>query len=731
MTPEFKNNGQKKLTVRSLSGGVNLRDNISDAGDNQLTELKNMWFKNGFLSTRPAFKPSDTDAFVCSNGDTCRHFIKSDCTYTENGKTYVLTGFIANPSTGTEGRICLRYVCTADPDDFISLPEIVLTRSASSTNLTWDCVIYRYKSDIYCLVRENYANTGLIAPLGIYKISGNTVSQIEEEDIYAPIVATNCLPECVTARGESPFGDNCEAYNAICSYYRMRFSTVDRYAEGDGNEMVYPIIESLWSESDASGLFDCYVTAEIRTRSKTYIHKVYLEPGSYGGVVESVSPGDGLLMSVSSDSISFVKSSDQSVATAYKSNYLKNNLTITLPRWANKEAKNRVFNMTLSTCYGGSVSGRGDRIFLAGNLISSNQAVLVWSDRDNPLYFPENCSLLVGDTSQKITFFGKQAGNLVIFKEKEIYYLTAAQSTVRETGGESEYYPATAVTFPVSALHSGIGCDCPQTVALCCNRLVWATSEGRVYQLRMANQQGARNIYCISSPVARRMESEPPQDMQNAAACSFGSMYALSVGNRIYLCECNSYGYNNASSFTKEGDIAGKTPWWYWELPEEVCPVYLVSGKPVFSAAVTVIKNTDDQSGEYIYYLTADFSAGNDIYYSPSQSGGTVSASVSPCFTTKYFDFGDFSALKRISSVSAEIACNGGDGITVNFITDGNCVSDYITLTGQQADSYQPGGSDVVTFRPMLNPANRMGISMSAKGCLKVGAVTVAYSTES
>ena len=41
------------LSLPDLSGGLNLRDGLSEILDNQLTECQNMWWRNGVLKTRP------------------------------------------------------------------------------------------------------------------------------------------------------------------------------------------------------------------------------------------------------------------------------------------------------------------------------------------------------------------------------------------------------------------------------------------------------------------------------------------------------------------------------------------------------------------------------------------------------------------------------------------------------------------------------------------------------
>ena len=68
---------------------------------------------------------------------------------------------------------------------------------------------------------------------------------------------------------------------------------------------------------------------------------------------------------------------------------------------------------TQSIWYGGSTGGisGGSFLFMAG----AEPNKLIWSDVDNPLYFPENNYLRVGSDSEKITKLAKMGNNLVIF----------------------------------------------------------------------------------------------------------------------------------------------------------------------------------------------------------------------------------------------------------------------------------------------------------------------------
>ena len=51
--PSINKQPTRSINIPELSGGLNLRDGISAVNDNQLTDCKNIWFKDAILKTRP------------------------------------------------------------------------------------------------------------------------------------------------------------------------------------------------------------------------------------------------------------------------------------------------------------------------------------------------------------------------------------------------------------------------------------------------------------------------------------------------------------------------------------------------------------------------------------------------------------------------------------------------------------------------------------------------------
>ena len=93
MVPKIKSNKEKSFNVSNFSNGVNLRDGILNCLDNQFTEAKNVWHKNGILRTRPGFKPIDFENFEDDIVSDVFASVKNypNITYVQDGETYFLS----------------------------------------------------------------------------------------------------------------------------------------------------------------------------------------------------------------------------------------------------------------------------------------------------------------------------------------------------------------------------------------------------------------------------------------------------------------------------------------------------------------------------------------------------------------------------------------------------------------------------------------------------------------
>ncbi len=118
---------------------------------------------------------------------------------------------------------------------------------------------------------------------------------------------------------------------------------------------------------------------------------------------------------------------------------------------------------------------------------------------------------------------GDRAGGardlLAIFKERELH--AASYTPSRVSAGE-------AAAFTVEKLRSAVGCDRPETIALCGNRLVWTHSGGAVLHPAVRGQRGGM-------PLRPDRAGARGSAYEEASAAVFDGHYLLLLGNTAYL----------------------------------------------------------------------------------------------------------------------------------------------------------------------------------------------------
>lgn len=300
----------------------------------------------------------------------------------------------------------------------------------------------------------------------------------------------------------------------------------------------------------------------------------------------------------------------------------------------------------------------GGRLFLGGN--AACPETVVYSGENNPLYFPETACTAVGDPGNALTAFGRQGEYLVLFKEREVYVLDEAD------GGP----------LSPSPVNARVGCDCPRTVALLDNRLVWACADGSVYRLSGLTSLNSRTVTRIGDGVRPLL--------------SGGSRFsALTCDGRYYLL-CD----DRLLVLT-----GGDTPAWYrfdWHdaglTPRFVCER---GGQPVIAA---------EQEG-VLWWFT--MTGEGDVF--PSQ--GMAVRPVTGVVCTRSYDCGDPATFKQVLGVAVEVS--------------GTVTPAYVTERGTFTDCpHRPDSGGLVRCTPHVARCRRLALRLTGEN-LTVGSVTL------
>lgn len=719
--PQIGKQPTRTVSVPQLSGGLNLRDSVSMVADNQLTESLNMWFKDGVLKTRPGLVSDNnfkhlttfTGSSDCSmqtfpyikkpNGDILA-VVK---TVSENKNYYYFMWVGGNGAVAAVSKKETYENFYGTIVDNGELQFIAEHRGA----------LYVYMSN--STDGEYYIYTN--------KDIGDNWRLVTEEEYHIPTVAINMKP--------LGGGDMLEPYNLLSPYYKSVYSISD---DDDGNmefELLIPLHEkkAFWNSKKITAKIKYAVQGEVT-------HEIEL--GTNFEATESEYKTDGLMMGCNGTMLYFYQKSDNSqiYAKIKRENFTCEDITVIAP--CPCEKKEKVFGMTRSIWFGGAAYGLngGGRLFLCGN--KSEPSLLQWSSLNNPLYFPENNYAYVGSASSKLCTFGKQDETLVLFKENETYYTYYVQNsdiTADQLKNQSVIdYEASSVYFPIIQLNDSIGCDCPDTVQLCRNRLVWAHSNGKVYSLVTQSQYNERNIFEISEmirPELRKLSGS----LQNAISADWEGYYVLALGTKLYLMDYNSYGYQYIYSYSKAEDANVKTPWYIWEIE-----IHSDSKHPyIFGAGdmLGVLCGYSVNSGYHLAYCYFNSNSNsecdstwrlNTIKIGDCEPGYLLVLEENfkkiPCHAqTKIFDFSAPNIRKNIKSVGLSVGNNGGTPINVKFITDCGTEEDVIVLDGADTKERTAGFLDSRILYPCIKSVLRFGVEFSCEGLMAIEGINLSY----
>lgn len=727
--PKINKQPSRSVTVPKLSGGVNLRDAVTMINDNQLTDSKNMWYKDNILKTRPGIKLTDELVYdgvtsssygqdiTSAQSENCEKVINGNrCTLISRHECFLRRPDDSYPWYSAMSHIQFFWVCGNLKEE---LPAI-----SSSDGVTFNNYFaVQSKNDLFCFCETDNGGE-------IYKLSDGAEAweKLKDEDIYAPIVMTHCKSTGNLMPLESQIldagGVMLEGYNLLGSYYRMIWSTYNSAVAGPNSEsdptkvhfMRYGLL------FDISECIGKTVTAKITDKNgNIYTHSVTIQSNSVWHV-EQTNRGDGIYLGVCKRMLYFFTStSNGEVAQITENDYVEDNMEITAPCPNSAENLKKVFAMQKSLWFGGDAAGisGGTRLFLGGNTVEKEKSLVLWSGLNNPLYFPENCYAYVGNSNQAVTAFGRQNDTLVIFKERETFYTQYTRNsniTASDLINQNVVdYTASSVYFPIVQLHSAIGCDCPDTVELCRNRLVWTCRDGNVYTLITENQFSERNIYCVSDMIKRRLKCE--KGLYNAKSCDWNGHYLLFAGNHIYAMNYESYGYVYASSFNKTEDAQVMIPWWYWELPESnkmLCSVFTDGNYPLFIYS----EKYESQKALQVFRIDEDTLNDNDGEELPIPS----------MLLTKIFDFNMPHYLKNVPLINMAFGNNGGEPISVSFVTEqGEEQGETVTLSESNKDEYSPEFVHNRQLRPCVRLINRIGVKAECDGAMSVDSISLDY----
>lgn len=709
--PKMPKSNQYRVSVPALNGGVNLNDAPNLVEDNQLTAVLNMWWKDQALRTRAGLATTVERSFhiqTSGMGDSLTYKVYSPVRVYRDGK----------PED---------YVCCSCEFETSRANHVFhfyrFNESGSATHVSSLTFLDYEDGDPYATGMFMFAANPTEDGIGLYAVfnSGDIYSmnknfelqKIDKSEIYAPLVVVNAKGKkesetAVYTRNGTPF----EGYNLLGGAFRTAFTT--------DNDIYY-----LLAQDQLTANVGEVVTIQY-TGENGEVYTWEIPPTSDSATITIDSKQITAWITRSYGSLSF--RDDNLTPYPLPGIGQSNNLIVTAWK-TDPEATKKISNMQFATWFGGDRSGinGGTRLFASGNPDHPN--LVHWSDINNPLYFPENNYAYIGESSQKVTGFGKQTNILVIFKEHEIYsaeYVSGNTYTAQDViDGKVVDVTANAAIFPITPINSGIGCDCPNTIQLCNNRLIWATSDGAVYGLMAANQASERNVRKLSAMIESRLKAEDRYLLKSALSCDVDGHYMLFVWNRVYLLDYMDGVFQYYATYSDERKAQRNMSWYCWEFPEECVPA-AVMPKGDRLSAFCLQYHSYDRSGmptRALFGAAYLLDGERDCVFHPSgpafETGefdiSVEDREIQSCFQTKVFDFGSQERKKKIHRLHMNMADTSNARITVSYVTEKGAMDDVYELsmsgTGAMVGRMlTPGVSRVCRFGVLVSSAGAIGV---------------------
>lgn len=727
--PTMGSNQRNAVSVPALSGGINLNDALNLVDDNQMTDCKNVWYKDGILQTRPG---------IISKFDFQMNSVSSIYPNAEIIKNTVCIDDVEYKLAVTLNNTEM-YIYCLSPQKTILNGTPFICKSIYAV-FTADTVPDSYVFFNGKSTKENGKGLYMLTTLAngtvkLYELVGDDFQLLTSDELYSPIVYVNGKGDAyvnLPASEDSEYASASffEGYNALTGAWASYYFTTDEQS----NSFTMP-----------TSFFNCYLDFEYTDpvtgnvyesgsfKAEDYINGFADRPNGYGNAFTI----DGISIFVSVVPISKViyfweKNPNYEEGSENQPEYLAYSFQNALGALANNlrikvrpitASKSVLAGATISASFGGGADGifNGTRTFLSGVKKGDNRNILVWSDLNNPTYFSENNYAYVGDTTQRITALEKQDDMLIIFKTKSLYYSVYSAGTTYTAedvlAGKVVDVSTLGATFPVIQIHSEIGCDLPNTIKLCGDRLVWACRDNRVYMLRSANQYSMVNVSLISHMLGDNLNLS----VLDATATCYDGFYLLKSNNKIYLMNYDQYYFTALPSYSDSKKAGRKMQWYIWELPEvETFAAEFISDAESL-ALLIYIKRPDGVQPFIWEFVNQTIEDGYHL-----QDGTLITVPVENVIQTKMFDFGAMERFKSIEQLYVEFGKAEGE-IDLEYLTErGRLDAIAFEINGEKEEN-SPEFIKTKRFLPGIKRALRFGLRITAKGRVALGGILIKF----
>lgn len=684
----LKKTAQRRYCIDKLCGGLRLNSVIDTLDDNRLSECLNVWHKDGALTTRPALRAVGAPVGGVSLYETKLEGLEiTDAVYYKDGARYNIAYFTA----GDEYSFMNVYVfLIGETGERISAGELHFNRITSTDFYVPENIFFTVGNPtvgagIYAFVTRRSGESVMYSIFEADKdLDGWTDCQ---NNFYIPVLYMDGqgtrYGEAKTLLGLSyPSPQSPEQRNLLTGWFKA-------YYTSDSLSSVFRL--------PTANLDAAAVNCRIYSDSQSYTQWVI--PGDQTSVKQTFL-GKEITMKCDRKAgvVSFFQE-DADYSVPIMPYCSSNNVVIR----ARKEAAGGLASVVSSK----RCLSFDSRLYVCDNSINPNE---VYSAKlSNPLYFPKGARAAAGDSTSAVLALGVQSNKVIAFKAGETYRIDVnGGASLRDAAifDESDEL-LSGDTLGAVSISKTIGCDCPDTVLRCGNRLVWANSEGQVFMLATTTYGKENNIYEVSLPIGDSLRNLGADVLRNAFAVKSGGYYMLFVNNAAWVLfyRVKSFGYNSEYSGDKvpAEDIA----WYYWAAPEGV---RIASG---MSGNNTCLLGAIDNEG-FCSYCMALGGECDCIIVTGDEKYTYKETAIKTELATGLLSLGFPEAGKRIEAVSIEADISGLGSVS---LFNRNRVYTY--------DAVTRGG--MMRIASVWGLTDKIGVRIAAVGKIRLTSMTFKY----
>lgn len=726
--PYINSRPKRALEIPDMVGGINLRDGISNIADNQLTDGLNVYDKDGRLRTRSGYKildniPKNITEDFPGQGERTLYY---------GGHSVIgkyKSGVIISVYRATDDEYAPRvreYLYFLSEKGQIKYLDYVHINFEDNPEVHIFTVKDNY---LYDIASTGYGTESVYTYTSAYKLDLEAgTPAFAETNIYIPTILIGYKE---TNGGIGYEATQFEGFSILTDKFIIRGQTINL------DDSTHPGVFKLPYKLKKSSTLTVRTSGAKGATRWTNTHT--LTVAASGTSTESGTPSDGKRLTLNSarDTIIFYRTEAGHTSEIFQFGtdyYYPDNMEIQGEREANAtsiELRQAVFDCQSQVWYGGTANGitSGSRLFLGGATAPKYRNMIFWSGLNDATALLENCYAAVGDKSTGVTGFGQQGENLIIFKESSTHYtqtqynndITAEQLINQQIVD----YSANAVYYPIIDISGDIGCDLPDTVKLCNNRLIWANRNGKVYTLTNANQYSQMNIYELSAMIEPETAAKR---IVGGNAVRYDGYYMLqymindnsqTVPDSVaYLLRLESDGVRYVT-YGKVKNKELKTAWFKFSIDGNMLNTDDAYGN------IPALYMTEGSNHLFFYGFSQ-----NDYDEIPDESGQelTTEHREIDCFLlTKAFDFGLPNYRKFISDINITAGNNGGVPIGVTFKTDEGEEETEIIPVGAETEDRAVSYYDSYHLMPGLKGYCRLSIELRSNGIIDVDKISLIY----